>query len=94
MTTNFQSALQHTINASQQAREGGNNSEWWRPLEAALAAVGSQAPTILDCIEDQEAGGQDKPIDIDYFLLNVIPSILTLPGRSIHSLPLKYRLVS
>ncbi|KAJ2917840.1 hypothetical protein MD484_g2556, partial [Candolleomyces efflorescens] len=79
VTTNFQSALQHTINASQQAREGGNNSEWWRPLEAALAAVGSQAPTILDCIEDQEAGGQDKPIDIDYFLLNVIPSILTLP---------------
>ena len=82
VTKNFQSALQHTINASQQAREGGN-SEWWKPLEAALAAVGSQAQTILDCLEDQEAGGLEKPIDIDYFLLNVIPSILTLPGRSI-----------
>ncbi|RXW18578.1 hypothetical protein EST38_g7277 [Candolleomyces aberdarensis] len=78
VTKNFQSALQHTINASQQAREGGN-SEWWKPLEAALAAVGSQAQSILDCLEDQEAGGLEKPIDIDYFLLNVIPSILTLP---------------
>ncbi|KAF6754194.1 armadillo-type protein [Ephemerocybe angulata] len=78
VTKNFQSALHHIITASQQAREGGN-SEWWRPLEAGLAAVGSQSETILDCIEDEEAGGNDKPIDIDYILLNVIPSILTLP---------------
>lgn len=79
VTKNFQSALHQVINASQQAREGGG-SDWWRPLEAALAAVGSQSESVLECIEDEEAGGKDKPIDIDYILLNVIPSILTLPG--------------
>lgn len=82
MTRNFQSALHHITTVSQQAKEAGN-AEWWRPLEAGLAAVGSQSETILECIEDEEASGGDKPIDIDYFLLNVIPAILTQPGRSV-----------
>ncbi|TEB38615.1 ARM repeat-containing protein [Coprinellus micaceus] len=77
VTKNFQIALQHIITASQQAKDAGNG-EWWRPLEAGLAAVGSQSESILECVDDEEAGGKEKPIDVDYILLNVIPSILTL----------------
>ena len=82
VTKNFQIALQHIITASQQAKDAGNE-EWWRPLEAGLAAVGSQSEAILECVEDEEAGGKEKPIDIDYILLNVIPSILTLSGSTL-----------
>ena len=53
MTRNFQSALHHITTVSQQAKEAGN-AEWWRPLEAGLAAVGSQSETILECIEDED----------------------------------------
>lgn len=52
----------------------------WRPLEAALAAVGSQARTVLECIDDEGAAGRPKPIDIESLLANVIPSLLGLSG--------------
>lgn len=52
----------------------------WRPLEASLAAIGSQAESILDCIEDEEESGRPKPIDIDYLLANVIPPVLSVSG--------------
>lgn len=53
----------------------------WRPLEAALAAIGSQSESILDCIEDEQASGRTAPIDIDYLLANIIPPILGASGR-------------
>ena len=53
----------------------------WRPLEAALAAVGSQSEDVLDSIDDEQESGRGKPIDIEYLLANVIPSILSLSGR-------------
>lgn len=81
VTRNFHVVLHNILTASHQAKEAGN-SEWWRPLEAGLAAVGSQAESILECVEDQEASGNEKPIDIDYFLLNVLPTILTQSGKS------------
>jgi hypothetical protein len=55
----------------------------WRPLEAALAAIGSQAEAVLDCIEDEVDSGRSKPIDIEYLLAEVIPSVLTLSGESL-----------
>ena len=54
----------------------------WRPLEASLAAIGSQSETILDCIEDELESGRDKPIDIEYILRDIVPSVLSLSGRS------------
>ncbi|KAF8913175.1 armadillo-type protein [Gymnopilus junonius] len=69
--------IEQVILSSEQARRSEDN-EWWRPLEAALAAVGSQAESVLDCIEDEQESGQPKPIDIDYLLASVIPSILSL----------------
>jgi len=35
---------------------------------------------VEDCINDEEASGRDKPIDIEFILSNVIPSILGLSG--------------
>ncbi|EEB93720.1 hypothetical protein MPER_07587 [Moniliophthora perniciosa FA553] len=67
--------IQQVVGSSEQARNSGERN-WWRPLEAALAAVGSQADTIQECIEDEQESGRDKPIDIESLLSNVIPSIL------------------
>jgi len=58
-----------------------NHSSQWRPLEAALAAIGSQSESILDCIEDEEASGRTAPINIEYLLANIIPPILGASGR-------------
>jgi hypothetical protein len=52
----------------------------WRPLEAALAAVGSQAEAVEDCINDEDASGRNKPLDIEFLLSSVIPSVLGLSG--------------
>ncbi|KAF8899297.1 armadillo-type protein [Infundibulicybe gibba] len=75
--TQFQSTIQHVVQSSQQSRDSGNN-DWWRPLEAALAAIGSQAEAIMDCIEDEQDSGRAKPIDIEHLLSDVIPSLLGL----------------
>ncbi len=59
------------------------NLNWdprWRPLEAALAGVGSQAKPIEECLEDDEESKQPAPIDIQGFLTNFIPSIIGLFG--------------
>jgi hypothetical protein len=53
----------------------------WRPLEAALAALGAHAMSVLDAIEDEEACNRPKPFDIESLLTNVIPSLLTLTGE-------------
>ncbi|KAF5393539.1 hypothetical protein D9757_000551 [Collybiopsis confluens] len=67
--------IQKIVLSSDQARSTGK-SDWWRPLEAALAAVGSQAETIQECTDDEQESGRQKPIDIESLLSNVIPTIL------------------
>ncbi|KAF5384768.1 hypothetical protein D9615_001050 [Tricholomella constricta] len=73
----FQSTVQKVVHSSQQLRDSGKK-DWWRALEAALAAVGSQSEAILDCIEDEQDSGREKPIDVEYILSNIVPSILRL----------------
>jgi importin-9 len=58
------------------------NTIRWRPLEAALAVVGSQADAIQDCVNDEEDSGRCKPINITFLLSDVVPSILSLSGIS------------
>lgn len=53
----------------------------WRHLEAALAAIGSQAEPVLNCIQDEQDSGREKPLDIENLLVDIIPSILGLPGE-------------
>ena len=62
-------------------REGGD-PDWWRPLEASLAVIGSQSEDVLTCIEDELDSGREKPINIDYLLVEVVPSFLSLDGES------------
>jgi hypothetical protein len=52
----------------------------WRPLEAALAAIGSQAEAVQDCVEDEQDAGRPKPIDIEFLLSDIIPAVLNLSG--------------
>ncbi|KAI6163683.1 armadillo-type protein [Pisolithus thermaeus] len=74
--TILQEQLQRTIASSYVARDGGA-IDWWKALEAALAAIGSHAEDILECIDDEIDSGRAKPIDIEDLLANLIPSILT-----------------
>ncbi|KAF7974899.1 hypothetical protein HWV62_11051 [Athelia sp. TMB] len=69
--------IQHIIASSNDARNAGA-ADWWRSLEAGLAAMGSQAEAILECVEEEEDSGRPKPIDIEYLLSNVVPSVLSL----------------
>ena len=36
----------------------------------------------MDCIEDELESGRDKPIDIEYILRDIVPSVLSVSGRS------------
>ncbi|KAF8522163.1 ARM repeat-containing protein [Hysterangium stoloniferum] len=78
-TRALQNATQRLIEESNQARQQGSQDWWvWRSLEAALAALGAHASTILDTIEDEEAANRPLPFDVESLLTNVIPSLLTL----------------
>jgi hypothetical protein len=46
-----------------------------------LAVIGSQSEDVLTCIEDELDSGREKPINIDYLLVEVIPSLLSLDGK-------------
>ncbi|KAJ7665464.1 ARM repeat-containing protein [Mycena polygramma] len=75
--TAFQSTIQEIVNSSQQARDA-RARDWWRPLEAGLAAIGSQAEAVQDCVEDEQDAGRPSPIDVESLLSNIVPSILSL----------------
>ena len=73
----FQTTIHRVVVESEQARNSGSQ-DWWRTLEAALAAIGSQAEDVLDAIDDERDSGRGKPIDIEALLTNVIPNFLVL----------------
>ncbi|KAF7303143.1 ARM repeat-containing protein [Mycena kentingensis (nom. inval.)] len=73
----FQSTIRNIIGSSNQARESGV-SDWWKPLEAGLAAIGSQAEAVQECVEDEQDAGRPKPIDIEYILSDIVPAVLGL----------------
>ncbi|OJT08019.1 Importin-9 [Trametes pubescens] len=75
--TTFQSTIHRVVLESEQARNAGSQ-DWWRALEASLAAIGSQAEDVLDVIDDERESGRAKPIDIESLLTNVIPNFLVL----------------
>ncbi|KAF8577246.1 ARM repeat-containing protein [Ramaria rubella] len=75
----LQNATQRLVEESNEERNRGS-SEWWRPLEAALAALGTHATSVLDTVEDEESSGRPKPFDVEHLLADVIPPLLTLSG--------------
>jgi len=76
----FHTTVNKAVAEARTKREGGN-PDWWRPLEASLAVIGSQSEDVLTCIEDELDSGREKPINIDYLLVEVIPSFLNLDGK-------------
>ena len=77
----FRTTVNKAVAEARTKREGGD-PDWWRPLEASLAVTGSQSEDVLACIEDELDSGREKPINIDYLLVEVIPSFLSLDGGS------------
>jgi len=77
----FHTTVNKAVAEARTKREGGD-PDWWRPLEASLAVIGSQSEDVLTCIEDELDSGREKPINIDYLLVEVIPSFLNLDGES------------
>lgn len=76
----FHTTVTKAVAEARKKREGGD-PDWWRPLEASLAVIGSQSEDVLTCIEDELDSGREKPINIDYLLVEVIPSFLSLDGE-------------
>ena len=72
--------MNKAVSEARTKREGGD-PDWWRPLEASLAVIGSQSEDVLTCIEDELDSGREEPINIDYLLVEVIPSFLSLDGK-------------
>ena len=80
MVGTFHTTVNKAVTEARTKREGGD-PDWWRPLEASLAVIGSQSEDVLTCIEDELDSGREKPINIDYLLVEVIPSFLSLDGK-------------
>ena len=76
----FHTTVNKAVAEARTKREGGD-LDWWRPLEASLAVIGSQSEDVLTCVEDELDAGREKPINIDYLLVEVIPSFLSLDGQ-------------
>ncbi|EPS97853.1 hypothetical protein FOMPIDRAFT_1037743 [Fomitopsis schrenkii] len=66
------------LTAQSDSDKASGNPNWWRPLEALLAAVGGQAESVLEWIEDEAASGRQVQIQIAPLLQNVVPNLLSL----------------
>ncbi|KAI0726869.1 ARM repeat-containing protein [Fomitopsis betulina] len=66
------------LTAQSDSDKASGNPNWWRPLEALLAAVGGQAESVLEWIEDEAASGRQTQIQIAPLLQNVVPNLLSL----------------
>ena len=58
----------------------------WRPIESALAALGSIAEDVLEFCEDEMGASHSKAIQIERLLTDVIPSLL-ISSRELTVLP-------
>ncbi|KAL5519373.1 hypothetical protein ACEPAH_1056 [Sanghuangporus vaninii] len=70
-------ATNRIVSESKQARDSGN-SEWWRPVEAVLLALGSVSEDVQDFCSNEQEVGRSKPIDIESLLSDLIPQLLSL----------------
>ncbi|KAI0253012.1 hypothetical protein BJV78DRAFT_260741 [Lactifluus subvellereus] len=62
--------VQCVVTEADQA-QGAGIGDWWRPLTGAFAVLASQSELIHDA-------GRPGPIDCEYLLVQVIPSLPTL----------------
>lgn len=48
--------------------------DWWRPLEACLAAIDCDA--VTNAIEDEKDANRPAPIDVELLLTKIIPGLI------------------
>jgi hypothetical protein len=70
-------AVPRVVESANAARDAGD-ANWWRALEAALAAVGAQAEAIAEVVQDEAEAGKPSPIDVERLLTGVVPALLRL----------------
>jgi hypothetical protein len=49
--------------------------DWWRPLEACLAALDSDA--VTEVIEDEKDANRPTPIDVELLLTKILPGLIS-----------------
>ncbi|KAG8722408.1 hypothetical protein FRC09_006303 [Ceratobasidium sp. 395] len=64
-----------THSAVQQMQNPSRPAEWWKPLEALLAVLGTHSESILEHIETEESEGRPKPIHVDALVRDIIPQL-------------------
>ncbi|CAE7208239.1 unnamed protein product [Rhizoctonia solani] len=78
-----------TQNAVQQIQGSSRTTEWWKPLEALLAVLGTHSEAVLEIIENEESEGRAKPLHIDAIIKEIVPQLASaaeypfLQGRAI-----------
>ncbi|CAE6421477.1 unnamed protein product [Rhizoctonia solani] len=78
-----------TQSAVQQIHNNNRSAEWWKPLEALLAILGTHSETILETLENEESEERPKPIHVDAMIKEIVPQLASateypfLQGRAI-----------
>ncbi|GAB1526914.1 hypothetical protein RhiTH_010088 [Rhizoctonia solani] len=78
-----------TQSAVQQIHNSNRSAEWWKPLEALLAILGTHSETILETLENEESEERPKPIHVDAMIKEIVPQLASaaeypfLQGRAI-----------
>lgn len=57
--------------------KASNQPDWWRPLEACLAAIDCDA--VTDAIEDEKDANRPAPIDVELLLTKILPGLISDP---------------
>jgi hypothetical protein len=57
--------------------KAGHQSDWWRPLEACLAAIDCDA--VTDAVEDEKDAKRPAPIDVELLLTKILPDLISDP---------------
>ncbi|KAF9516008.1 hypothetical protein BS47DRAFT_1371853 [Hydnum rufescens UP504] len=73
----LQAITQEVVDSSRQSQQKAQ-PDWWKPLEAILAVLGSEADALMQIVEDEQSEGRVRPFEVEYLLVNVIPSLLAL----------------
>ncbi|WVR07905.1 hypothetical protein IAU60_004948 [Kwoniella sp. DSM 27419] len=71
--------LQEKVAAKVQASAGlrsSGGSDWWKPLESALALIGGISDDLRNILDDDEAAARQPSFDVQYLFDQVIPGLL------------------
>ncbi|ELU41145.1 importin-9 [Rhizoctonia solani AG-1 IA] len=69
-----------TQSAVQQIHNSNRSAEWWKPLEALLAILGTHSETILETLENEESEERPKPIHVDAMIKEIVPQLASAAG--------------